>query len=260
LQGQDTQTLLITGSAGGIGTAVAELGGATGARLALLDVDADRLAALGESLRERAGAEVRTFLCDVADETSVAEAVDGAVAALGAPTGVVTAAAIDRGGAAHELSPETWDQVLAINLRGTFLVCRAAIAAIRAAGGGGAIVCVSSPLAFAATPGSGAYAASKGGISALVNSLAVDYAGDGIRVNALLPGPTETKLMWASIDDAEVPRMREVIAGEVPLGRLADPAEVARAALWLLSDDASYITGGQLPCDGGVMAKASVSL
>jgi len=126
---------------------------------------------------------------------------------------------------------------------------------------GGSIVCVSSPLAVVATPGgSGAYSASKGGVSALVRSLAVDYARRGIRVNALLPGPTETDLMWATVSAEEIDSTRELVAGEVPLGRLATPEEVARAAIWLLSDEASYVTGAQLPCDGGVLAKASISV
>ena len=124
----------------------------------------------------------------------------------------------------------------------------------------GSIVCFSSPLGLVATPASGAYSASKAGILALVRSLAVDHARDGIRVNAVLPGPTETKLMWANVPDDEVDTMRDVIRGEVPLGRLAEPEEVARVAVWLLSDDASYITGAQIACDGGILARAAVSV
>jgi NAD(P)-dependent dehydrogenase (short-subunit alcohol dehydrogenase family) len=158
-----------------------------------------------------------------------------------------------------ELEAATWDEVLAVNLRGGFLTCRAAVRQMRPAGG--SIVCVSSPFALVATSaGVGAYSASKGGLSALVRALAVECAPDGIRVNALLPGPTETSLMWAGVEAREVEQMRETLAREVPLGRLADPAEPARAALWLLSDAASYVTGSQLVCDGGVLAKASVSV
>ena len=174
--------------------------------------------------------------------------------------GVVTAAGIDRGELLHALEPREWDHVLAVNLRGTFLTCKAALRHMLD-GDGGSIVCISSPLASVATPGgAGAYSASKAGVSALVRSIAVDYARHGVRVNALLPGPTETDLMWANVPAEERERTRQVVAGEVPLGRLADPQEIARAAIWLLSEDASYVTGAQLPCDGGILAKASVSV
>ena len=127
---------------------------------------------------------------------------------------------------------------------------------------GGSIVLCSSPAAFAgfAAGAASAYTASKGGVSSLVRSLAVDYARHGIRVNAVVPGPTETPLMWANVTDAERAAVEETIRDEVPLGRLADPDEPAQAVLWLLSGDSSYVTGSHLVCDGGVLAKASVSL
>jgi NAD(P)-dependent dehydrogenase (short-subunit alcohol dehydrogenase family) len=131
-----------------------------------------------------------------------------------------------------------------------------------AAGRGGSIVLCSSPAAFAgfAAGGVSAYAASKGGLSALTRTLAVDYARYGVRVNAIVPGPTETPLMWAAVADTDRAAIRTQVASEVPLGRLADPSEPARAALWLLSDEASYVTGSHLICDGGVLAKASISV
>jgi NAD(P)-dependent dehydrogenase (short-subunit alcohol dehydrogenase family) len=93
-----------------------------------------------------------------------------------------------------------------------------------------------------------------------VRCMAIDYASHGIRVNAIVPGPTDTKLMWVNVPEEARPRMREVIQREVPLGRLAEPQEVARAAVWLLSDDASYVTGSHIVIDGGVTAKASISV
>jgi NAD(P)-dependent dehydrogenase (short-subunit alcohol dehydrogenase family) len=95
---------------------------------------------------------------------------------------------------------------------------------------------------------------------ALVRSLAVEYASRGIRIDAIAPGPTETELMWANVDDAHVAGLRDRVAAEVPIGRLADPREPALAALWLLSVEASYVTGAQLAIDGGVLARASVSV
>jgi NAD(P)-dependent dehydrogenase (short-subunit alcohol dehydrogenase family) len=106
----------------------------------------------------------------------------------------------------------------------------------------------------------GAYSASKGGISALVRCMAVDYAKYGIRVNAVVPGATETRLMWANVEPSAMPEMRRRICEEVPLGRLASPEEPARAVVWLLSDESSYVTGSHLVCDGGILAKACISV
>jgi NAD(P)-dependent dehydrogenase (short-subunit alcohol dehydrogenase family) len=197
--------------------------------------------------------------CDVSDEDQLDAAFAAAQRQLGPLTGVVASAGIDRSGELHDLPASKWDDVIAVNLRGTFLTCRAALRGMLERGG--SIVCVSSPFAFVAPlGGAGAYAASKGGISALIRALAVDYGRHNIRVNAVLPGPTETALMWASVSPDRIDEVRTVIRNEVPLGRLADPEEPAQAVAWLLSDAASYVTGAQLACDGGVLAKASVSV
>ena len=126
----------------------------------------------------------------------------------------------------------------------------------------GAIVVCSSPAAFVAfaSGGTSAYSASKGGVSALVRSLAIDYAQNGIRVNAVVPGPTETPLMWAAVPTSQREEVRQQVLREVPLRRIANPSEPAAAALWLLSDEAAYVTGSHLVCDGGVLAKASISI
>lgn len=251
--------MIVTGAASGIGSAVARLAAEAGWAVSLLDRDGDRAEELGAQLSAH-GSRAAGAVCDVRDERHVDRAFADAVARFGRPHGLVCAAGVDRGAIAHELETPTWDDVLAVNLRGTFLSCRAALRVMVDGGGGGSIVCVSSPFALVAAPNTSAYGASKGGISALVRSLAVDYGARGIRVNGLLPGPTDTALMWANVADADVPAMRETIDREVPLGRLAEPEEPARAALWLLSDDASYVTGAQIACDGGVLAKASISV
>ena len=169
---------------------------------------------------------------------------------------------MDAGGFLHELPCETWKRVLDTNLTGIYLTCKYALRQILKAGTPGSIVCTSSPaasVAFAAGA-AGAYSASKGGISALVRCMAVDYARYGIRVNAVVPGATETRLMWANVDPSAMPEMRRRICEEVPLGRLASPDEPARAVVWLLSDESSYVTGSHLVCDGGILAKASISV
>jgi NAD(P)-dependent dehydrogenase (short-subunit alcohol dehydrogenase family) len=250
--------IVITGGAGGIGAAVAAQAAEAGHPTVLLDRDVDAVERVAQALPgDRLAAP-----CDVTDEDQVAEAFAIVADQFGPPRGLVTAAGIDRGGPAHELDLATFDALLAANLRGTFLACREAIRLMRANGAParGAIVCISSPFAVASAPGTSAYAASKGGVSALVRALAVEYASEGIRVNAVLPGPTETDLMWANVPDGEVDGIRATVQREVPLGRLADPAEPARVALWLLGDHASFITGAQLACDGGVLAKSAVSV
>jgi NAD(P)-dependent dehydrogenase (short-subunit alcohol dehydrogenase family) len=250
---------LVTGAGAGIGLAVARLLSRSGNAVALLDRDSDRVGVAASELRASGGAVALALSCDVANEDELDSAFAEAQRELGPLAGVVASAGIDRGGPLHELPTATWDEVIGVNLRGTFLTCRAALRGML--GHGGSIVCVSSPLALVAPPGNaGAYVASKGGVSALVRALAVEYAPHGIRVNAVLPGPTETALMWAGVEPERVDEMRETIRKEVPLGRLADPEEPAQAVVWLLTNAASYVTGAQLACDGGVLAKSSVSV
>lgn len=251
--------VVITGAARGIGLETARLVAEAGASVALVDRDAEPLEVAADRLRA-AGADVVRHVADVADEQAVAAVFESVRERMGPVTGAVACAGIDRGAALHELAASTWDEVVAVNLRGVFLTCRAALNHMLEAGGG-SLVCVSSPLAFVGVPGgTGAYSATKGGVSALVRTLAVDYGSQGIRVNALLPGATETDLMWAGQPADAVASLRETVNEQIPLGRLADPDEPARAAFWLLSDASSYVTGSQLACDGGVLAKASISI
>jgi NAD(P)-dependent dehydrogenase (short-subunit alcohol dehydrogenase family) len=163
---------------------------------------------------------------------------------------VLAGAGIEVNRPAHELPLEDWERTLAVNLTGAFLVARHAIGAMLEAGAGGSVVCTSSPAAFVGFAGGGntAYAASKGGLSAMVRSLALDYAHAGIRVNAVVPGATDTPLTR----DPDG-RARE----QIPLGRIAAPAEIAAAVLWLWSDAASYVTGSQLVVDGGLLARSA---
>ena len=181
---------------------------------------------------------------------------------LGAPYGLFANAGIDRGGFVHELPLETWRAVIETNLTGVFLACKYALKPMLAANSGGSIVCTSSPTGFVALAAgaSGAYSATKAGISALVRCMAIDYASHGIRVNAIVPGATETQLMWSNVPAADIPVMRKRVSEEIPLGRLAQPEDPARAVAWLLSDEAAYVTGSHLVCDGGILAKSCISV
>jgi NAD(P)-dependent dehydrogenase (short-subunit alcohol dehydrogenase family) len=252
--------IVITGAASGIGRATALLCAQKGARLALIDLNQDALDAVVTESAQFA-AEARSYVCDVSNEAAVTEAFSKIGSELGIPRGLVAAAGVDLGGFAHELASERWQRVLDINLNGSFYASKMVLKALVETGQSGSIVLCSSPASFVAfaAGANSAYAASKGAISSLTRTLAVDYARHGIRVNAIVPGPTETPLMWMAIPEEDRPAMRKVAESEVPIGRLADPIEIAQAAVWLLSDDSSYVIGSHLVCDGGVLAKGSVS-
>ncbi len=253
-------TILITGAGSGIGAATAGLAARRGHSLILLDFNADGVRATAQDARAQ-GVKAVDIAADVTDAPALAAAIDRGVAEVGVPRGAVCCAGIDRGGPSHELDVDVWDQVIGTNLRGTFLTARAVIGHLLAAGQPGSIVCISSVLASVATPGgTAAYCASKGGVASLVRSLAVEYADRGIRINALAPGATETPLMWAPVAPEDLPSMREIVDGDVPMGRVAIPIEQAQAALWLLSDETTYMTGSELVVDGGVLARASLSV
>lgn len=253
--------LVVTGGASGIGRAVVHLAAARGWRVAVLDRDVARLdQVVDEALLIGADGAIGVE-CDVTSESSVAVAFAAAQVAVGRLTGLFTSAGIERTGFAHELTLETWHQILDTNLTGTFLACREALRGLVASPRSASLVLCSSPASYVAYSAGAAssYSSSKGGVSALVRTLAVDYARYGVRVNAVVPGATETPLMWANCDPEEKGRLREQIGSEVPLGRIAEPEEPAEAVLWLLSNQARYVTGSHLVVDGGILAKASIS-
>jgi NAD(P)-dependent dehydrogenase (short-subunit alcohol dehydrogenase family) len=234
-----------------------------GAKVAVLDLD-ERGARSAARQAEEHGAPAAVGLrCDVGAEEEVERAFGRCEAELGVPRGVFANAGIEINGAEHELPYGTWQRVISTNLGGVFLTCKRALKGMLDAGvSDGSLVCTSSPAAFVgfAGGGNGAYAASKGGVSAFVRALALDYAPHGIRVNAVVPGATDTAMMWAGFPEVEREAARreveEKAATDIPLGRLARPEEPARAVLWLLSDESSYVTGSHLVCDGGLMAKS----
>lgn len=257
------RTVVVTGAASGIGRAVALACAARRWRVAALDLDAGNAAHVAEEARRSGAPNAIGIGCDVAREDEVADAVAGCVDRLGVPSGLFANAGIEINGPMHSLPLADWDRVLQVNLTGVFLSCRHIIRAMLAGSHGGSIVCTSSPAAFVgfAGGGNGAYAASKGGITALVRSLALDYAAEGIRVNAVVPGATDTPMLLTGVPAEQhtesQARLLEQAKEQIPLGRLAEPREVAAAVTWLLSAEASYVTGSHLVCDGGLMAKSA---
>jgi NAD(P)-dependent dehydrogenase (short-subunit alcohol dehydrogenase family) len=253
---------VVTGGGAGIGRAVVMQCAARGDRVAVLDIDGPSAHDTAAAALAAGAAAALAVECDVSSEGDVAQAFEKTAACLGPIYGAFANAGMDAGGFLHELPFETWRRVLDTNLTGVYLTCKYALQQILKAGTPGSIVCTSSPAASVgfAAGAAGAYSASKGGISSLVRCLAVDYARYAIRVNAVVPGATESRLMWANVDPAAQPEMRRRICEEVPLGRLASPEEPARAVVWLLSEESSYVTGSHLVCDGGILAKASISV
>lgn len=258
----EVRTIVITGGGNGIGKAVALLCAKRGDNVAVFDRDEDAARSAADEAMQNGARGALGLRCDVAFEKEVEEAFEKACERFGAPYGLFANAGIDVGGVLHELPLETWHRVLETNLTGVFLSVKYALRRMLEAKIQGSIVCTSSPTGFVALAagGAGAYSATKAGISALVRCMAIDYAQYGIRVNAVVPGATETRLMWNNVPPQEIPRMREQVSKEIPLGRLAQPDDPARAVVWLLSDESSYVTGSHLVCDGGILAKAAVSV
>ena len=251
--------VIVTGAAGGIGRAAALACARAGAGVAVLDLDGDRTAAVAQEALALGAPAAVGVACDVTDEDSVAAAVGEAGRALGPLRGLVTCAGIDRRGMPHELALDVWRSVLDVNLTGTLLACKHVLQNMLAHGQGGSLVCISSPVAHAAVPGGlGPYIASKGAVSALVRSMALDYAPHDIRVNAVVPGCVDTTLMWEGVPEDEIPAVRAETAAMLPFGRLGEADEIAAGIVWLLSDRASYATGSELVVDGGLLARAGV--
>lgn len=258
-----TKTILITGGASGIGRATALAAARRGWSVGLLDRDGPGASATATDARAAGARRVWAAEADVADEGDVQDAFASAAEHLGAPDGVVASAGIEVSVHLLECSSADWRRVVDVNLTGTFLTVREAARQMRSAGRPGAIVCVSSPSAFVGFAGGSntAYGASKGGISAFTRAAALDLAQHGIRVNAVVPGATDTPLLYLGLDgaalEAERRRLRAAAQSQIPLGRMGDSSEVAAAVTWLLGDESSYVTGSHLVCDGGLMAKSA---
>lgn len=243
---------LVTGAASGIGRATAIRLGAEGADVACLDVAEDRLDEVVEAITNDPEAPVRAIglRCDVTDERSVAEAVAGAVSALGRPSVVCNVAGIGRFAHTTEVTMEEWNKVLAVNLTGTFLMCRATLPSLL--DGGGVIVNVVSTAGVFGQPYSAAYCASKGGVALLTKALAVEYVDRGVRVNGVAPGGVDTPILWefGLPEGADSKKLNRIMT---PMG-YSKPAEIAGAIAFMASDEAAYASGAILSIDGALSA------
>jgi 3(or 17)beta-hydroxysteroid dehydrogenase len=257
------KSVLIAGAGSGIGEATAHRFAAEGARVAVTDVDGARAADVAARIREAGGgaaAEATGRVLDVRSGEQWEAAVADVVARWGRLDVLVASAGISHARPVWEMSLEEWRDVHAVNLDGAFLGVRHAVRAMRAQGGGGSIVLVGSASGLRPSAGAAAYCSSKAGLRMLARAAALECAGDGVRVNTVVPGGVRTPL-WEGMPFFQELRREhgdagawDAIAAGTPLGRFADPAEVAASILFLASDEAGYITGTDLVVDGGYTA------
>lgn len=245
---------IITGAATGIGRAAALLFAREGARVVVADVDEEG-GRETVTLIEEAGGEAVYVRVDVTRPTDVERMVRTAVETYGRLDVLFNNAAVNLAATVTETSEEAWDRIMAVNVKGVFLGCKYAIPAM-AAGGGGVIVNTASAAAIVGLKGLAAYTTSKGAVLQLTRNVALDYADQKIRANALCPGVTATAMTLSVIEKSPNPEaMRQRMDAGRPLGRMADPEEIARAALFLASEESSFMTGVPLIVDGGFTAE-----
>ena len=248
----DDKVALITGGASGMGKVASHLFAREGAKVVLTDVADEAGEAVAAAVRD-GGAHAAYVHADVSRASDAEAMVRFAVDTFGGLTVLYNNAGVfpERDGSVTETPEEVWDLTIGINLKGVYLGCRYGIPAMIESGGG-AIVNVASFVALmgAATPQI-AYTASKGGVLSMTREIAVEFARQGVRANALCPGPIETPLLQELLADPDR-RQRRLV--HIPMGRFGQAEEIAKAALFLASDESSYMTGAALVVDGGITA------
>jgi NAD(P)-dependent dehydrogenase (short-subunit alcohol dehydrogenase family) len=238
---------IVTGAGSGIGRAIALGYAREGARVLAVDLNGPA----AEATAGQGGGTIVAHAADVTDEPAVAATVARALGDFGRLDVLVNSAAVQlhgQDGRCHEVDLEVWERTLRVNLRGPFLCCKHALPALIESRG--TIVNLASPTAFG-NLGAGytAYASSKGGMATLTRVVAADYAREGVRVNAIVPGPTQTGLTAQIFAD---PAIREPLVARTPLGRLGQPEDLVGIAIFLASDEAAYATGALFFVDGGI--------
>ncbi len=244
--------VIVTGATSGIGAAIARALANQGHSLHLVGRRKAEGDALAQSLTEK-GSLVYFMVADLSDQTAPDQIVEEALDRFGVVTALVNNAGMLKLGRADETSDFDWDRMMDVNLRTVFRLSRAALPALRA-NGGGAIVNVASDWALTGARGAVAYAVSKAAIAQLTRCMALDHASEGIRINAVCPGDTDTPMLAAELAGAAREARLMELGAAVPMGRIGTPEDVARVTAFLLSDAASYMTGTLIPVDGGMTA------
>lgn len=242
----DDRVCLVTGATAGLGRAIADALASAGASVVVTSRDVSRAEAAAAEIKAAFGRPAHGVALDVRDSASVHDAFATTVKALGGLDVLVNNAGVTHRGALCDLTIEEWDDVLDTNLRGAWLCSREALPLLRASGKG-RVINVASMFHEVALPNRSPYVASKGGLAALTRALAVELAPDGIHVNAICPGPFQTKMANSAA--------RAGLLDAIPLGRWGQPAELGPAAVFLASDASSFVTGATLAVDGGYTAR-----
>lgn len=248
------KTVIVTGAGRGIGAAVAELCAKNGANVVITDINDEWGKAVEEKIR-RQGCEGTYLHANVANEADVEKMVQFAVEKYGRLDGIVNNAATIVVKKVADLTEEEWDRVMDVNLKGVFLGCKHAVRQFQKQGGGGSIVNLGSISAVVGMLEQAVYCASKGAVVQLSRQIAVDYAKENIRCNVIGPGSVAGEFLQIYLDGQADPieAERRIKAGH-PIGRLADPFEIAEAIMFMLSDRSSFVTGANLQVDGGYSA------
>ena len=245
----EDKVALVTGAASGIGRATAVRLAEEGARVVCVDVQAEAVEETAKALQARGG-DSRAWVCDVTDPDAIRSTVEGTVESYGDLHALCNIAGILQFSNTHDVALDDWNRILAVNLTGTFLMCRAAIPHLLRTRG--AIVNIASTAALAGHPWTAAYSASKGGVLAFTRTLAIEYGKQGLRANALCPGAVKTPIHDAfEIPEGADPKLLERI---MPFSGFADPEAVASAVAFLVSDDARHINGEEIRIDGGMLS------
>lgn len=243
---------LVTGGGAGLGQAVAKRFAIEGARVVVAEINGHDGDATVEAIR-RKGGDAISIKTDVSVETEVKAMVEAAVKQYGGIDILYNNAAVlfhKNEARAHELTAEVWDRTINVNLRGNWLCCKYGIPPLLARGGG-SIIQVASPTGILGFTNLTAYSTSKAGILGLMRAMAADYAGDNVRVNAIIPGTMDTPMNAEYLSDA---RMRANLIAKAPLKRLGISDDISGLAVFLASDESSYCTGGVYMVDGGMTA------
>ena len=247
----DGKVAIISGGARGQGATEARMLAMEGASVVFGDILDDEGRQVEAQIRELGGEATYVHL-DVTSEADWQSAVDTAVSSYGKLNVLVNNAGILIRKTLEETTGEDWDRIMNINAKGVFLGTRAAIPAMREAGGG-SIVNISSTAGLVSSPsGSASYTATKGAVRLLTKSTAIQYAREGIRCNSVHPGPIETDMIQDSLSD---PAQMELRMQRLPMGRVGKPEEVAYGVIYLASDESSFVTGSELVIDGGTTAQ-----
>jgi NAD(P)-dependent dehydrogenase (short-subunit alcohol dehydrogenase family) len=250
------KVVIVAGAAGAQGRAAARLFSLSGARVVLADLAAESIDELRAEVTG-AGGSALAIPTDVSDEGSWQELVSQTVRTFGRLDGLANFAAVLSRTGTEDTELYVWERTLRINLTGAWLGMKAAVPAMRDSGGG-SIVNIGSVDALVGRGGAAAYQASKGGMRLLSKSAATEYAAEGIRVNSVHPGPMKdrmTHVVGPQADPAGIAALEARLVAQVPAGRLGRPEDIAYAVRFLLSDEASFITGVDLPVDGGLTAQ-----